>query len=108
MMRRRTGAAIGADHTAKTEPIDHLYDKARQMLLGQPLVDRRRQKKRRQGATSRKLPIASRPPFEPNQWWGSSENQRRWANKSERLLGPAVLPSKTTWGGAHRPAGEGD
>jgi hypothetical protein len=47
MVRRRAGAAIGADHAAKSEPLDHLDDKARQMPLGQPLVNRRRQKKRR-------------------------------------------------------------
>ena len=46
-MRRRAGAAIGPDHAAKIEPVDHLDHKARQMLLGQPLVHRRRQKKRR-------------------------------------------------------------
>ena len=47
MVRRRAGAAIGADHAAKIEPVDHLDDKTGQMPLRQPLVDRRRQKKRR-------------------------------------------------------------
>ncbi len=47
MVRSRTGAAISADHAAKIEPVDHLDDKARQMSLGKPFVDRRRQKKRR-------------------------------------------------------------
>src|SRR5271165_2746623 len=47
MVRRRAGAAIGADHAAKIEPVDHLDDKARQVFLGKPLVDRRRQKERR-------------------------------------------------------------
>ena len=47
MVRRRAGAAIGADHAAKIEPVDHLDDKTGQMPPRQPLVDRRRQKKRR-------------------------------------------------------------
>src|SRR5271166_2129788 len=36
-------------------------------------------------STSRKLLIASKPPFTPNQWSNSSEYQRRWV-KSDRLL----------------------
>ena len=47
MVRRRAGAAIGPNHAAKFEPVDHLDDKPRQVFLGQPFVDRRRQKKRR-------------------------------------------------------------
>jgi hypothetical protein len=31
-VRRRAGAAISANHTAKIEPLDHLDDKARQMV----------------------------------------------------------------------------
>ncbi len=44
MVGRRTRAAILATHRAKVEPVDHFNHKARQMLLWQPLVHRRRQK----------------------------------------------------------------
>ena len=43
MIRRRAGAAITAAHRAKVEPLDHLHHEASQMLLRQPLVNRRRQ-----------------------------------------------------------------
>ena len=45
MIRRRAGAAITAAHRAKVEPVDHLHNEASQMLLRQPLVNRRRQQK---------------------------------------------------------------
>jgi hypothetical protein len=77
-MRRRTGAAIGADHTAKIEPVDHLDDKARQMSLRQPLVHRRRQKKRRLPITVPKIAHRQQATIGPNQWSDSSKNQRRW------------------------------
>ena len=78
VMRRRTGAAIGADHTAKIEPVDHLDDKARQMSLRQPLVHRRRQKKRRLPITVPKIAHRQQATIGPNQWSDSSKNQRRW------------------------------
>ena len=43
MIRRGSRAAITAAHCAKVEPVDHLHHEARQMLLRQPLVNRRRQ-----------------------------------------------------------------
>jgi tetratricopeptide (TPR) repeat protein len=43
MIRRRSRAAITAAHRPKVEPVDHLHNEARQMLLRQPLVNRRRQ-----------------------------------------------------------------
>ncbi len=45
MIRRRAGAAITAAHRAKVEPVDHLHNEASQILLRQPLVNRRRQQK---------------------------------------------------------------
>src|SRR5208337_5166426 len=44
MVGRRTRAAILAAHRTKVEPVDHFNHKARQMLLWQSLVHRRRQK----------------------------------------------------------------
>ena len=38
MIRRRAGAAITAAHCAKVEPVDHLHNETRQMLLRKPLV----------------------------------------------------------------------
>ena len=45
MVRRRTGAAISADHGAQIETVDHLRHEARQMLLRQPIVHRWRKQK---------------------------------------------------------------
>jgi hypothetical protein len=39
----RAGAAVGLGHPAQVEAIDHLHYEARQVLLRQPLVNRRRQ-----------------------------------------------------------------
>src|SRR5271157_2476918 len=47
MIRRRPGTAITAAHRAKIEPVDNLHDKARQMFLGKPFVDRGRQQEPR-------------------------------------------------------------
>ena len=45
VIRRRTGAAIAAAHRPKVQPLDHLHNEPRQMLLRKPLVHRRRQQK---------------------------------------------------------------
>ena len=38
MIRRRSRAAITAAHRAKVEPLDHIHNETRQMLLRKPLV----------------------------------------------------------------------
>src|SRR5450759_1260827 len=38
MIRRRSRAAITAAHRAKVEPLDHIHNETRQMLLWKPLV----------------------------------------------------------------------
>jgi len=45
MIGGRSRAAITAAHRPKVEPVDHLHNEARQMLLGKPLVYRRWQQK---------------------------------------------------------------
>ncbi len=74
MVRSRTGAAISADHAAKIEPVDHLDDKARQMSLGKPFVDRRRQKKRRLAINVAEIAHRQQAtPSAANQWHDSSK-----------------------------------
>ena len=45
MIRRRTRATIAAAHRTQVKALDYLHNKPRQVLLGKPLIHRRRQKK---------------------------------------------------------------
>src|ERR1700678_4079686 len=42
MIRSRTGPAIRPAHPAEVETVDHIGNESRQVLLGQPFVDRGR------------------------------------------------------------------
>jgi hypothetical protein len=58
MIRRRAGTAISPDRYAQVELVNHLHNEARQMLLRQPLVDRRR--KQKSGLPIKRAEIAHR------------------------------------------------
>lgn len=77
MIRRRAGAAITAAHRAKVEPVDHLHNEASQMLLWQPLVNRRWQQE--PGLPINRAEVAH--PTEPiiceNQWDDSIVGRHR-------------------------------
>ena len=47
MIASRTGAPIALHHRRQVQPVDHLHNKPRQVLLGKPFIERRRKQKSR-------------------------------------------------------------
>src|SRR6516165_9756447 len=95
MIAGRPAATIALHHRRQVQPVDHLDDKPREMLLGKPFIERRRKQKPRRAVKLPEIAHQARP---------ASESippiylVRQSSAKSDRLLDALAAKDPVRWG----------